>query len=301
MSCTGTRDRLLARLEAADWLRRAALRAAPAPVLRRLRVAKFERERRLYPRRVVEHRFGPHELRVLIGSPYSERYDFDWPDIAELALLRRGALRPGARVFDLGASCGVIAMMLAKTVGPEGHVVALEAHPDDAALARENRDLNGLRQLEVVHAAVARSRGNVVFGANGSVDDGSRRWGDRTVPSWSIDDLAGRHGRPDVVFMDVEGYELEALRGAAATLQAAPDWFVEVHGGDQLRRYGGSVDAVLEQFDRDRYHLLVALDGLRPGPGRTVVCDTRFEPLEQSRLALAERRFFLVALARRRS
>ena len=270
-------------------------------MLRRLRVAKFERERRLYPRRVVQHRFGPHELRVLIGSPYAERYDFDWPDIAELALLRRGALRPGARVFDLGASCGVIAMMLAKTVGPDGQVIAVEAHPDDAELARQNRDLNGLDKLEVVHAAVARTSGTVVFGANGSVDDGSRRWGELEVASWSIDDLAATYGRPDVVFMDVEGYELEALRGAPATLQDGPDWFVEVHGGDQLRRYAGSVDAVLEQFDRDHYELHVALDGLGPGPGGTVVCETRFEPLERTRLALSERRFFLVALRRSRA
>jgi FkbM family methyltransferase len=283
------------------WLRRTAIRAAPAPVLRALRVAKFERERRLYPRRVVQHRFGPHELRVLIGSPYAERYDFDWPDIAELELLRRGALRPGTRVFDLGASCGVIAMMLAKTVGPEGQVVALEAHPQDAELARQNRQLNGLDQLEVVHAAVARASGSVVFGANGSVDDGSRRWGQLEVPSRSIDDLAASHGRPDVVFMDVEGYELEALRGAPATLQAGPDWFVEVHGGDQLRRYGGSAHAVLEQFDRDRYDLYVALDGLGPGPGRTVVCETRFEPLERTRLALSELRFYVVALRRGRA
>jgi FkbM family methyltransferase len=287
------------RAHGAGPLKRTAVRALPAPVLRRLRVAKFERERRRYPRRVVRHRFGPHDLRVRIGSPYSERYDFDWPDLAELALLRRGGLRPGARVFDLGASCGVIAALLAKAVGPEGHVVALEAHPDDAALARENRDLNGLDQLEVVHAAVARTSGTVVFGANGSVDDGSRRWGDMSVPSWSIDDLADRHGRPDVVFIDVEGYELEALEGAAATMEAGPDWFVEVHGGEQLRRYGGSVEAVLERFDPDRYVLHVALDGLGPGPNGTVVCDTSFEPLESTELPLSELRFFLVALRRR--
>jgi FkbM family methyltransferase len=280
-------------------LRRLALRLLPRPVLRRIRVAKFARERRRFPRRVVRHRFGEHELDVLIGSPYSERYDFDWPDLAELALLRQGALREGARVFDLGASCGVIAMMLAKSVGPEGKVVALEAHPHDVELARANRDLNGLRQLEVVHGAVARTTGNVVFGANGSVDDGSRRWGDQRVPAWSMDDLAARYGVPDVVFMDVEGYELEALRGASRTLSGDADWFVEVHGGAQLRRYGGSSDAVHGMFDRDRYDLFVALDGLRGGPHGTVVCETRFEPLGEEGAPTCELRHFLIALRRR--
>jgi len=38
-------------------------------------------------------------------------------------------------VFDLGASYGVIAMMLASAVTPGGRVIALEAHPADAAIA----------------------------------------------------------------------------------------------------------------------------------------------------------------------
>ena len=92
---------------------------------------------------------------------------------------------------------------------------------------------------------------------------------------------------------------LEALRGARRTLGGDADWFVEVHGGEQLARYGGSAEAVHGMFDPDRYQVFVALDELRGGPNGTVVCDTRFEPLDARGTGLAGLRHFLVALRRR--
>ena len=47
-----------------------------------------------------------------------------------------------------------------------------------------------------------------------------------------------KYGVPDVVFIDVEGFEHEALMGASETLRAGPDWFVEVHHPQELARYG---------------------------------------------------------------
>ena len=89
-----------------------------------------------------------------------------------------------------------------------------------------------------MHAAVARSSGRLGFGHNGTVDDGAGRWGRIPVPAWSIDDLADHYEVPDVVFIDVEGFEHQALLGAARTLEGGPDWFVEVHANEQgkLRR-----------------------------------------------------------------
>ena len=234
-------------------------RVLPAPVMRALRVYKFDRARRRHADRIVEHSYGGVRHRILIGSDYAEKYDRDFPDLQEIRWLRDRRLKPGARVFDLGASAGVIAVMLADAVGPAGRVIALEAHPADAEMARRNAELNGLGQLECVHAAVARESGELVFARNGSVDDGSRRWGSLRVPAYSIDELARRYGPPDVVYVDVEGYEHEALLGAPDTLAAGPDWFVEVHR--ELARYGASTDDVIGTFRRAGYELFAASDG----------------------------------------
>ncbi len=97
----------------------------PARVAGRLRVAKAASASRRYPRRIVEHRYGESTFKVLIGSPYGERYDADWPALPEIEALRRSRLQPGTRAFDLGANHGVMAMMLADVVGPAGNVIAL--------------------------------------------------------------------------------------------------------------------------------------------------------------------------------
>lgn len=209
-----------------------------------------------YRSRTIRRTYGGHPLTIRLADPLAEAwYDHDWPELGEISLLKTHGLREGVRVFDLGAHQGVVALMLARVVGPRGRVLAVEANSHNAAVARENRDLNGAAQLEVLHAAVAESSGELLVNEslNAQVDDGSRHFSPVRVPSFSIDDLARRHGRPDVLFIDVEGYECRALRGAAETLAAGPDCYVEVHCGEGLEKFGGSVQEIFSYFPEDRY------------------------------------------------
>lgn len=270
----------------------------PRRAMRALRVTKFRRERDRFAPRVAYHSYGGRPRRIIIGSRYGEWYDRDWPELEEVAFLKRHGLRPGARVFNLGANHGVVALMLADAVGHDGLVVALEAHPEDATLAKRNRELNSADQLLCLHGAAARSSGALPFGLNGEVDDGTARWGEQRVPAWSIDDLAREYGAPDVIFMDIEGYECEALLGAVDTVDAGADWFVEVHAGGHLEKYGGSVDGVLAQFDRTRYELYVAADGLQ-FLEHSIVSTTVFNRIEEAPRSLLQARFFLIAIHRR--
>ena len=277
-------------------LTRLAERSLPAPLMRRLRVAKFDRAHRRYPRRVVERSYAGVRHKFIIASEYGEQYDADWPELQEVAWLKRRGLGPGARVFDLGASYGQVALMLADVVGPEGQVVALEAHPLTAGVLRENCELNEMPQLRPVHAAVARESGSIAFGRHGSVDDGTRRWGDLAVPAFSIDDLAERHGHPDVVFVDVEGYELEALRGATRTLERGCDWFVEVHPPPMLAAYGATSREVLECLTNAGYDVSIAIDCPYVfHPDGTSEPSWPIRPLEQAPAEVLGGRFFALA------
>ncbi len=229
--------------------------------------------------RDVPHSYGGRALTIRIADPLAEGwYDHDWDAGTEILLLaRRGRLAPGARVFDLGAHQGVVALMLAGVVGPDGQVIAVEASPHNARIAQQNAVANACRQLVVVHAAVGAEDGSLWFEDrwNGAV---SRKEGvGVAVDGVSIDTLTRRHGIPDVLFIDVEGFELHAMRGAGQTLALhRPDLFVEAHVGAGLEHFG-TIDDLLALIP-DGYEVLVA-----PGEAGD------FVPLSEGRFLLSER------------
>jgi len=177
--------------------------------------------------------------------------------------------------------------MLAKHVEPNGLVVAVEANEHNVAVGRKNIALNRVSQVVVLHAAASDQDGELIVnqGLNAQVDDGSGEWGRVSIPAWSVDRLANQYGTPQVLFIDVEGYEQRVLQGAKRTLEALPDCFVEVHI-DELPRFGGCVDGVLALFPADRYWMYAASDA-----------EPQFRPFSEC-AHLTRERFFLVAIAR---
>lgn len=244
---------------------------------------------RCYPRHSAQHIYGGVLLTVFLADPLAEGwYDRDWPELPEIALLAQRSLKPGARVFDLGAHQAVVALMLAHLIEPSGIVVAVEANSHNVAIANKNRELNQAGNLRIIHAAVAEASGSLVFnrGLDGQVDSGTGEWGRMVVNALTIDDLTRDYGAPDVIFIDIEGYESKALEGARESLVGRPDCFVEVHVGCGLEQFGGSVETVLSYFSPDDYELLIRAEN-----------DAEFVPLCAGSPIL-EDRFFLLALAR---
>lgn len=71
--------------------------------------------------------------------------------IDSLLLADFARVRSGDRILDLGAGCGVIAVIIAARSHPR-EVVALEIQPALAALAARNAALNRLDSMRVIHA-----------------------------------------------------------------------------------------------------------------------------------------------------
>jgi hypothetical protein len=80
----------------------------------RRRVLRIKYAIRIFRRRAVTHVYHGSPLTVRLADPLAKGwYDHDWPELAEITLLRKGRLHEGARVFDLGAHQGVVALVLA--------------------------------------------------------------------------------------------------------------------------------------------------------------------------------------------
>jgi len=153
------------------------------------------------------------------------------PDV--MRFLRRW-IRPGFVALDVGANIGTYAVPLARLVGPTGRVVAFEPNRPTCACLRQNVRQNRLGNVRIIRAAVGEYPGHsdlVVNAVNcGEVhlapaatapDAATTR---TRVVVTTLDAECARLALPRVDFIkiDVEGFELAALRGAVAMLAANP-------------------------------------------------------------------------------
>jgi FkbM family methyltransferase len=148
---------------------------------------------------------------------------------------------PGDVVFDVGANLGAYSLLLAQWVGPAGCVYAFEPAPEARRGLERHVRLNDCSHRVMISAeAVSATRGLAQFRASGPQGDNrlvtSGDGGDRIpVRTTSIDEFCSAHHlAPSLIKIDVEGAELEVLRGARRTIVARGDAlhvYVEMHPG----------------------------------------------------------------------
>lgn len=199
-------------------------------------------------------RHGPAAgLRFLAGvSIAGYRLGTTEPDF-QAAFAER--IRPGDVVYDLGANVGFYTVLAARLVGPAGRVVAFEPFAESAARARANAARNGFGHVEVVEAAVSDAPGTAFLTLSTSpvthhLDGAGAYQRPPGAPGvevavTSIDAFVASGGPPpDVVKVDVEGAEVAALHGMAATLRDhRPTLLVEVH--DAVSDFPAALDALV--------------------------------------------------------
>lgn len=148
----------------------------------------------------------------------------------------------GKVVYDIGAHRGSYALFFSRKVGARGTVVAFEPAPRNFEKLARNLALNHIINVRALELALGAEREvRDVFALPGMSTTASlatdahtpfrRRVGRAQVER--LDDLVKRLELPppDFVKIDVEGFELDVLRGACGTLaRYGPDLMVEIHG-----------------------------------------------------------------------
>jgi FkbM family methyltransferase len=168
-------------------------------------------------------RFIPR-LAILIHEPESARVFWR-------------AIRPGMTVVDAGANRGGFSMLAARRAGTEGRVFAFEPEPDNFRRLRER--LRRYPNVIPVAEAIAARSGEMSlrlddFHAGHSLYHNVGGGAAIMVPVTSLDDFVAEHQLPgiDVIKLDIEGAEVDALAGMSQTLSRTgrkPVIVCEVH------------------------------------------------------------------------
>jgi FkbM family methyltransferase len=194
--------------------------------------------------------------------------------------------RQGDTIVDIGAGDGLDSFVFSRAVGPQGRVLAVEAHPATFVLLEQTCRLNGLSNVVPVQCAVMDEPGSVTMAEEGSHRDfytvlGGTNGAARTeeVPAKTLDDLCREHEieRIDFLKMNIEGAERLAVQGAEDILERTRFVCVACHDfisegdpslatkafiADFLRDYGFELtfrDDHPHPWVRDHVH------GVRPG------------------------------------
>lgn len=167
-------------------------------------------------------------------------YDY-WVFRAANAMLDEGGV-----FYDVGANVGYMTVEVAHLRCRDAvQVYAFEPHPRLAEAIRGAVGLNGLDNISLTEAAVGDSAGVVAFTQRGNSFIGSVAVGGSpatySVVAVTLDEMVYERGYqpPDVVKIDVEGYEYAVLSGARRVLaEHQPAVIFELSPG--TLRYGYS-------------------------------------------------------------
>lgn len=208
--------------------------------------------------------------RILVRSAVG--YVFCNPaDSAQLAcLLEAGELESGTRLLierligpdtifvDVGANVGLHTLAAARAMHGVGRVIAFEPYGPTRALLAESVFINGFSEIVEIHeAAVSSLSGMHTFHLGKTsghhslyaLQESGSAGEAIEVPVVTLADVIPSETRIDCIKIDVEGAEIDVLKGASSFIEANPDIALIVEfGPSHLKRCGVCIDDWFDRF-----------------------------------------------------
>lgn len=196
--------------------------------------------RKALPERDIAIKLNPD---ATFEFPYGDGYwskllnrSFSYED--ELELLFRDSASVDYTLIDCGANYGYWSVLVSSAPYGSHKVIAIEPSSQNFARLKQNAETNGNR-FEVMKCAIGAARGTARL--SGTKHEaltiaGDSGGGGEQVPVIALDNLLddskisinGKY----LIKLDVEGVEIEAIKGSARLLQADSVVLCEEHGND---------------------------------------------------------------------
>lgn len=169
-------------------------------------------------------------------------------------------IKPTDTILDIGAHIGLFSVFFSKKLNSKGRVICFEPTPGTFQILKRTVELNDLRNCTVVNAAIADKSGSLSFNLTSKDGEGSNANSlvqtERTVnvtevKVFSIDDYRRIEKlKIDILKIDVEGYELNALIGAMETFSNdKPSGILALHP-QSIKKLGQSLEQIWDVLDK---------------------------------------------------
>ncbi|MCP4668937.1 MAG: FkbM family methyltransferase [Deltaproteobacteria bacterium] len=153
-------------------------------------------------------------------------------------IISKGLINKGDIVLDLGANIGYYALLESKLVGKTGLIYAVEPSPKTFQILKENVHLNGISTIKLFNLAMGDFVGkaqmhiskhlNLSRMSHSQLDENNGKT--ISVDMCTVDEFFKDRTYPDLIRMDVEGYEIQIFRGMREIMaKRSPDIFIELH------------------------------------------------------------------------
>jgi FkbM family methyltransferase len=208
--------------------------------------------------RLLKIKVPKYDYKVYCGI---NKEDFIIMTRHEDEIIEKFSPKDGDIVVDVGAHMGRYTIIASKRVGPNGKVIAIEAHPGNFEMLNRNVRLNGLTNVMSINYAVYSKETKIKLYLPGG-ESGYAVFNTvaltRTeekfveVNANTLDSILQQNGiRPEEVNwikIDVEGAEFEVLKGAHSILSKSKDivLLIEVHGDPNV--YRPKVEKLLDLY-----------------------------------------------------
>lgn len=173
------------------------------------------------------------------------------------------SLKEGDVVYDIGSSIGIHTVFMAKRVGDEGRVFAFEPEESSNIELRSNIDLNSLSNVEMFKVALGNEFTEGSLSSGGGTGDFSLLSQSKESFGSKVKVVPGDYLiqkekllLPNLVKIDVEGYEYYVLQGLESTIKQEKCRMIccEIHPNllpEDINQE--KIISLLESFDFNRH------------------------------------------------
>ncbi len=204
-----------------------------------------------------------NNMKVRFPAKWSRYYENNYE--AENYNFLKQQVKPGMHILDIGAHLGLFSACASQLTGPEGKIICVEPTPGTFSILKETIRLNHCGNVTAVQAAVSDKEEWATFYESHTAGCNSnslvKNRAEKDLRSYdvklvTIDSLVQQYGlHPSLIKIDVEGAELDALKGGLQTLtKYKPVLILGLHPAF-IRQKGDSLEAIWDLLQNNRYEI----------------------------------------------